>query len=481
MNHERLTGRLSDEDLERELKGALLMDAPGHVSNELRAAVSGVPDEPSVVRAGGRRRFATLRAAVAAAAAVAVIAATLGIGWTLRSGIVGPGETAAPTGQTSPSASPTQTATSPSPMATGTLSETRSTPLVAYTVIHCVPGGWGDLNIPTCTSTPWIAAGDGSGARVLPAGGTQVLGWSADGSRLLVEGGAGLVLADATGSKVATIRVPCTDTSLTGTEVAPSKYDCPGGDEFALSPDGTRVAFVRSYPNVDNSTVVAILDLNSGRSTELTATRTTNPPLPEVCNTSNKIRTCQGDDGNPRWSPDGRRIVFERQGMSPEPGATWDSAALFVVDADGRNLRRVTPTGLYAIGPSWSPDGTRLAFTNDVMVVDAGRTTVLDMKDDVYTIRLDGTGLTRLTDDGISALPNWTADGRVAFIREISPVGTGGNASGLEYWIMDADGGNRSRLGGSLAELTAAGCTTCVYVAESFSGELPRAYWQPVP
>ena len=34
-----------------------------------------------------------------------------------------------------------------------------------------------------------------------------------------------------------------------------------------------------------------------------------------------------------------------------------------------------------------------------------------------------------------------------------------------EHWIMDADGGNQSRLGGSLAELTAAGCTTCVYVA----------------
>jgi hypothetical protein len=89
---------------------------------------------------------------------------------------------------------------------------------------------------------------------------------------------------------------------------------------------------------------------------------------------------------------------------------------------------------------------------------------------------LDGTGITRITDDGSSAWPDWTADGRLVFIGN-----TGGNASAFEHWLVDTDGGNANRVGGSLAELNAAGCTTCVYVADSFSPESPYAYWQPVP
>jgi hypothetical protein len=143
MNREHPARRLSDEDLERDLKGALVMDDPGQVPDELRTAVAAVPDEQSPGRARGRLRFATFRGAVAAAAALAVVAATLGIGWTLRGGNAGPAASPTPTGQTNPSTSPTQTpvsplpATSPSPTA-----NVRAWTSLDWSASAALPAGW---------------------------------------------------------------------------------------------------------------------------------------------------------------------------------------------------------------------------------------------------------------------------------------------------------------------------------------------------
>jgi hypothetical protein len=373
----------------------------------------------------------------------------------------------------------------PSPHPSAVASEKPEAGLVAYTIVTCPPGWTNDPSRASeCTTTSWLAAADGSGARELP--GTP-MGWSADGSRLLVVGDAGPILLDATGSEIRAFTTWCADKppsaqgSCAAEPQALCTYPCAGADGFALSPDGTRVAFVRSSPDTQNATVVAILDLATGRAAELASTRTTNPPVPVQCN---KVQTCQGMDDTPRWSPDGRRIVFARQTMSPDASsATWTSAGLWVVDADGANLRRVTPTGLYAFDPSWSPDGTRLVFTNTEFIVNAERTSVLSMRADIYTINVGATGLTRLTDDGLSARPDWTSTGRLAFMRQLVPTPGGGDAQGFENRVMDADGSNQLGPDGSLAELTAAGCTTCVYPSSASSAPIGpyRAYWQPIP
>jgi hypothetical protein len=368
--------------------------------------------------------------------------------------------TASRTPDTSPSAGPSAAAS--------------GTGLVAYVVVDCPPGV-----IRRCTTRPWLAHADGSDAHVLA--GTGVVGWAADGSKLVLEqvndvgGAVSLLVADPTGTVTATVQVPCEHPEVDVKHIGGGGFLCPDTGEYALSPDGARVAYTRNDGNVNNSSVLSVLDLATGQATVFEATRTTNPPSGRSCNTSTKTRTCQGFDGAPRWSPDGQRIAFERQLMAPEPGDAWDASAVFVVDANGNNLRRVTPRNIHAQGEVWSADGSGLAFNGAEMVVNAAGTSVVDIKDDIYTIGVDGSGLARLTHDGISSLPDWTSAGSIAFIRHAAPTDS-------QHWIMDGDGGNPRRLGNTLAELSAAGCTTCIYVAhEPVPGLLPSAYWQPMP
>ena len=65
------------------------------------------------------------------------------------------------------------------------------------------------------------------------------------------------------------------------------------------------------------------------------------------------------DDVLPTWSADGRRIAFtsDRGGEG-----VWD---LYLMNADGSEVVRVTNEPTFGAGrwhPSWSPDGTKIAF-----------------------------------------------------------------------------------------------------------------------
>jgi Tol biopolymer transport system component len=109
-------------------------------------------------------------------------------------------------------------------------------------------------------------------------------------------------------------------------------------DRFPVwSPDGRRIAFVVSYIGygVRSRLYVANGD-GSGR-------RAIVPAIYGTC-------------VDPAWSPDGKKILYTET-------CEVDARMIFVVNRDGKGRRRLIP-GLWHANPAWSPDGRTIVFTS---------------------------------------------------------------------------------------------------------------------
>ena len=126
------------------------------------------------------------------------------------------------------------------------------------------------------------------------------------------------------------------------------------------------------------------------------------------------------DDIDPTWSADGSMIAFS----SSRAGIRQ----LFIMNANGSNVRQVTDLKDMGGRSSWSPDGTRLAFYAGPFG-----------DHNIYIINVEGTGLIQLTDGGDNLGPSWSPDGNwIAF----ASFRDGNN----EIYIIHPDGTGLARL-----------------------------------
>jgi Tol biopolymer transport system component len=128
----------------------------------------------------------------------------------------------------------------------------------------------------------------------------------------------------------------------------------------------------------------------------------------------------------PKWSPDGMRIVFISpcvRHMNSYPGAS-----LFIVNADGSDLVPLpsAPGGDY--DPSWSPDGDQIAFTSLRKGGVPG----------IFIINLKDNSIKSLVEDETRSIyqPAWSPKGNeIAFVNSDNRI-----------WVMDVNGENRRSL-----------------------------------
>ncbi len=192
----------------------------------------------------------------------------------------------------------------------------------------------------------------------------------------------------------------------------------PGSEEFpvpvfadgryatqpAVSPDGTRIAFVGR--DGDNRDVYVV-------NTDGTGLR--------------RLTAAPGDDDQPAWSPDGTRIAFRstRAGL-PD---------IWVMDADGGNAVNLTDIG-YRLGspasahPVWTPDGSRIVFSQGYLEAASSPRRLLSMRPDGSDLRFL-TNRPGYSDDA----PSFSPDGRTIAIERRA---VGADASDIV--LLRADG-----------------------------------------
>ena len=134
-------------------------------------------------------------------------------------------------------------------------------------------------------------------------------------------------------------------------------------------------------------------------------------------------------NGDAAWSPfGGEKIVFksDRFGVPATYGPTTD---IFVVNADGSGLSRLTTTTSYQTQPSWSPDGSKIVFTS-----------YRDGDANIYVMNADGSGQTQLTTSTAhDEWPSWSPNGAKIVFRSLR------NGQD-DLYLMDPDGQNQTRL-----------------------------------
>jgi TolB protein len=170
-----------------------------------------------------------------------------------------------------------------------------------------------------------------------------------------------------------------------------SKYDA----EATVSPKGDKIIFTSTR---DGDPELYTMNLDGSEQKRLTFEK--------------------GYDGGAFFSQDGKKIVFRASRPKSEQdlkdynelvdsGYVRPTALeIFVMDADGKNMKQVTHLGKASFAPFFFPDAKRIIFSSNINSKD-GRNF------DLYTVNVDGSGLEQITFNlTFDGFPMFTRDGK---------------------------------------------------------------------
>lgn len=214
----------------------------------------------------------------------------------------------------------------------------------------------------------------------------------------------------------------------------------------AFSPDGSRLAFTRDDNNQSDHALY-LMDLDGSNLQRLT---TSSVAL-----------------GEPSWSPDGSKIAFVRgydMTYGGEANSTSCGQEIYVIDLV-MGLEMNLTHGEGGTDPTWSPDGTQIAFSS-----------ARNDSYDIYKMAADGSMVKRLTDaEWAEAEPAWSPDGtKIAFTSHL--IQAGGILCGFMPTVRPGSGGINTEERSSIYVMNADG-TEQTRLAATVGGFEPA--WSP--
>ena len=237
----------------------------------------------------------------------------------------------------------------------------------------------------------------------------------------------------------------------------------------SLSPDGSRLAFVRSHvdrESMKSRSEIMVMELASGETEPFTSGES---------------------DTSPSFSPDGRHLAFVR----PDDAG---KSQVWVIPTDGGEARKLTSVDGGITDIAWSPDSRALAFVSDVdphLVPDdhdpkkAPRVRVVsriryradglgwrgEAFRHIFVVDRDSGDIRQITDgDGDDSAPSWSPDGSfIAFVADRRPDRETATHSDV-YVVPTCGGGPASEYGASL-EMRSQGLSSVAALCWSPSGD----------
>jgi TolB protein len=219
-----------------------------------------------------------------------------------------------------------------------------------------------------------------------------------------------------------------------GSGIVQLTHDHTNHDTPSWSPDGRKIAFVSDrnghsviyVMNADGTGEAAITDANAesihpiwsgdGRKIIYCADDDLHPPKKnEAAIYAIDLETRQtatlisgGTNTYPSWSPDGTKIAFRR--MLGEM-----NSEVFVADADGSHQQNLSNHPAFDGWPAWSPDGKQIAFSSNRR-----------SNYQIFIMNADGSNVRLLANtEGRGIEPRWAADGKMIYFTDCRKVDFG--------------------------------------------------------